>query len=132
MDWRAALKAIKDARASGGIQNLQYPGCPAGNHFRPWDDSWILETMRSGGRVLIWSKVLGEWVFWVRDETESERIAESHPSLVTYTAREIWTMVRERWCERRLRLAHKTKKLLGGRVVQTASSNEGQRRRTHV
>lgn len=99
------------------------------NVARGWDSDLIGERIQRGERVRIWSKVLGEYVLWVRDEVIRACATREYPELVAYTMAELEHLVRVG--SRELLLAvHQTKKTFGSdaRVVDvepTTGTDDG-------
>jgi len=77
-----------------------------------WDDQTVFNTIQSTGLIRIWSRVLHEWVLWIRDEGVRLRASQKFPQLVSYTLVELEHLVRIR-SEVHLRAAHEAKKVFG-------------------
>jgi hypothetical protein len=94
-------------------------------HIQPlkrpeWDDQKVFNTIQSSGLIRIWSRVLHEWVLWIRDEGVRLRASQKFPQLVSYTLDELEHLVRIR-SEVHLRAIHETKKVFGSAARITGS-----------
>lgn len=83
-----------------------------------WVDSEIYECLLNGQAVLIWSKTINEWLFWVLGDQETKSVHLRFSNTCTYTLEEIDLMVRAKWGPQQLQIAHKFKRELGGKIVE--------------
>ncbi len=86
---------------------------PSGPEIRTFNQE-DLDLIRSGGRVAVWSEVLSEWLWWVRDEDARQQLLSEGCVAAIYTLGELALVAG--WDSNALNEIHATKKLLGGTV----------------
>ena len=77
-----------------------------------WDSNLIWERIQKGELVRIWSRVLSDWVLWVRDENVRIQAMQEFPHLASYTVTELEHLVRIR-SEVHLRAVHDANQFFG-------------------
>jgi hypothetical protein len=81
-----------------------------------WDSHLIWKRIHQREPVRIWSRVLDEWVLWVRDEEERANALRKYPGLGIYTLVELEHLIKTSSIEH-LHAAHLAKKILGARIT---------------
>lgn len=85
-----------------------------------WDDGEILTALQKGIAVKIWSVVLGEWIYWVRDDGVAEQTAAKHPGIPIYTLQELKIITQAAWSREYLTQTHLAKHELGAKLLSSS------------
>ncbi len=80
--------------------------------------------IESGGEVLMWSQLLSDWLYLVKDERVAEKLRKECPGIAVYTEAEASIIANNRWPEGQLKEAHRTKKICGGRIISLRNELE--------
>ena len=87
-----------------------------------WDHQKVQDTILRGYPIRIWSVVLGEWIFWVRDSKIAEKIVIKYPGVPIYTLQELKIMTEARWTREYLQKMHLNKSVLGATLIESSRS----------
>ncbi len=77
-------------------------------------DQGTMTAIEAGQPVRVWSGVLGEWLWWVRDEAEREKLIAEGCTEPIYSLKELGIV--KGWEPDDLKLAHALKKDLGATI----------------
>jgi hypothetical protein len=91
-------------------------GPPSGGDVGPFNQK-AMDIIRGGGRVPVWSDVLGEWLWWVRDEDARQRLLSEGCEIVIYTLGELELVAG--WDAAALKDVHAIKKRFGTTIEPT-------------
>ncbi len=86
-------------------------------------DAQACDALSKGRTMPVWSRVLGEWIYWVRDEQSKELLAKRFPEAVAYSLAELRTLVQSHPSHDQLRAIHELKKAFGGTLTPKADSD---------
>jgi|GEM_PF-2892589 len=90
------------------------------SRMQSWDHQKVWDTLLRGIPVKIWSVVLGEWIFWVRDTKVAEKTATKYPGIPIYTLQELKIMTQTKWTREYLQKMHLNKSVLGATLVESS------------
>ncbi len=96
---------------------------------KSYTDAELEEIIEKGGRVLVWSSVIEDHMYWVKSALEAEQIPFTAGGVPAYTLAELGEIVRQEWPAEHLKRIHALKKQLNcsiepssGTSKQTASN----------
>lgn len=104
------------------ILALGYHPVPQEDAFRiqHWDEEKVLNALQKGIVVKIWSVILGEWIYWVRDDDIAEQTVAKHPGISIYTLHELKIITQAGWSREYLAQTHLAKRELGSRLLSSS------------
>ena len=118
---REILTALTSANDRHRDRNHLPDGPPNGPNVGTFDRE-AMDVIRAGGKVPVWSDILGEWLWWVRDEDARQRLKSEGCEVVIYTLGELGLVAG--WDATALRDVHTMKKTFGANIERPERASQ--------